>query len=128
LHQDLSFFHFHDDGNHTSMIDFGRVHILRGWNKTDDYILQQVQQYQLMTLISNVCSQNYAKYKVINRVKISLLDEYTHTQLISNMISELKHCEFNTIKSSSNIVLFGDNITTSETYQNLLDILDEKCQ
>ena len=128
VHQDISFFHFHDNGNHTSMIDFNRVSILRGWNKSDDYILQQVQQFQLMTLISNVCSQNYGKYKIMNRVKVSLLDEYTDTQLMSNMTSELKQCEFNTIKSSSNIVLFGDNITTSETYQTLLDILDEKCQ
>jgi hypothetical protein len=124
LHQDLSFFHLHDDGMHTSMIDFGRVDILRGWNKTDENILQKVQFFQLMTFISNVCSQNYDKYKVINRIKVSLFDEYK--QLNSNMTSELKKCEFNAIKSSS--ILFGDNITTSETYQTLLDILDEKCQ
>jgi hypothetical protein len=106
------------------MIDFGRVDILRGWNKTDENILQKVQFFQLMTFISNVCSQNYDKYKVINRIKVSLFDEYK--QLNSNMTSELKKCEFNAIKSSS--ILFGDNITTSETYQTLLDILDEKCQ
>jgi hypothetical protein len=116
----------HDDGNHTSMIDFSRIHILRGRVKTRDYILQQMQQYQLMALISNVCSQSYYKYKFMNRVSIKHLDIYT--PLLSNMISGLKQCEFNTIKSSSDIVLFGDNITTSETYQTLLDILDEKCQ
>ncbi|OEU08923.1 hypothetical protein FRACYDRAFT_249266 [Fragilariopsis cylindrus CCMP1102] len=77
--------------------------------------MYRVQQFQLMTLISNVCSQNYGKYKIMNRVKVSLLDEYTDTQLMSNMTSELKQ------------FLFGDNITTSETYQTLLDILDEKC-
>jgi hypothetical protein len=128
LQQDIGFRHFHDDGNHTSMIDFSRVQILHG--RTRDYIvqIQQVQQYQLMALISNVCSQQKAKYRVINRVGVSHLGIYTqNTPLLSNMISDLKQCEFNNIKSSSNIVLFGDNITTSETYQTLLDLLDEKC-
>jgi hypothetical protein len=106
------------------MIDFSRVKILH--ERTRDYILQQVQQYQLMTLISNVCSQNNAKYKLYNQVEVKHLDIYT--PLLSNMISDLKQCEFNSIKSLSNKVLFGDNITTSETYQTLLNILDAKCQ
>jgi hypothetical protein len=127
LQQDIQWFHFYFNGKHISMIDFSRVDILRGWHYARDQIvqIQQIQQYQLMALISNVCSQNYDKYRVMNRVEVSHLDIYT--PLLSNMISDLKQCEFNTIKSS-NIVLFGDSITTSETYQTLLELLDEKCQ
>jgi hypothetical protein len=108
------------------MIDFTWVSFLRGRARNHIVQIQQVQQYQLMALIGNVCSQNNAKYKLYNQVLVSHLDMYI--PLLSNMISDLKLCEFNNIKSSSNIALFGDNITTSETYQTLLDLLDEKCR
>jgi hypothetical protein len=112
------------------MIDFSRIDNLRDRHKARNHIvqIQQVQQYQLMALIGNVCSQNYDKYRVMNRVSVKHL--VTYTPLLSSMISDLKLCEFNNMKpsSSSNIALFGDNITTSETYQTLLDLLDEKCQ
>ena len=112
IHQDISFFHFHYDANRVSLIDFNRAE-LSGNNKR-----LQIQQFQLMSLICNVCAQEKEKFEVPNRVSSSNIDELLEKLTSLNWTLGLEQCEFEN-HSSPTTSLFWKESSTEQIYHTL---------
>lgn len=117
IHADiLNHYHFYDDRNHVTLVDFSRVLFPNSRNME---VLQKMQLFQLVALLGNICAQSTTKFEVPDATRAKDIDIFTSMR--QKLSFALEPCKL--LKRPLSLPLFsGHGLSTEQTYQILSNL------